>query len=130
MIQDNLDFQSKFGFDKDEWTKERLDFRIDLLTEEFQETHEAYMQQDAEELVDGLIDLIVIALGTLSLSGVDVEKAWKEVFRANMSKQRGVKPGREHSGGVDVFKPEGWEGPNHKDNHGKLDEIFNSFNAS
>ena len=124
MIEDNLEFQKKYGFDKDEFNKKRLEFRIDLLTEEFQETHAAFMQKNSEELVDGLIDMMVIILGTLSLSKVDIEKAWKEVFRANMSKVRGVKPGREHSGGVDVYKPEGWIGPDHTDNHGILDEIF------
>jgi hypothetical protein len=41
-----------------------------------------------------------------------------------MSKVRGIKPGREQSGGFDVIKPEGWKGPNHEDNHGKLREIF------
>lgn len=125
MLEDNLEFQSKYGFDQDVFDKKQLEFRVrTLLVEEFHETILAFQNEDAEELVDGMIDMMVIILGTLSLAGVDIEKAWKEVFKANMSKVRGVKPGREHSGGVDVYKPKGWKAPNHSDNHGVLDEIF------
>jgi len=125
MLQDNLDFQSKYGFDKDEFDLKQLRFRVEtLLSEEYGETIQAFKDGNAEEFVDGMIDMMVIILGTLSLAGVDIEKAWKEVFRANMSKVRGVKPGREHSGGVDVYKPEGWKSPDHSDNHGVLDDIF------
>lgn len=99
---------------------------MSLLMEEFNETIKAMEDQDAEEWVDGHIDILVIALGNLELAGVDVEKAWKEVFRANMSKVRGIKPGREASGGFDVMKPEGWKAPDHSDNHGVLDELFQS----
>lgn len=124
MIEDNKKFQKKFGFDEKPLTKEQLRFRMELLREEFDETWTAFLNKDSEEIVDGHVDLLVIALGNLYLFGVDVEKAWKEVYRANMSKVRGVKPGREQSGGFDVMKPEGWVAPSHKDNHGKLDEIF------
>jgi predicted HAD superfamily Cof-like phosphohydrolase len=126
MIEDNKEFQKKFGFDSEPMTPEQLAFRMSLLEEEYNETFAAWDKHDAEEWVDGHIDLIVIALGNLHLAGVDAEKAWKEVFRANMSKVRGIKPGREESGGFDVMKPEGWVGPNHNGNHGRLDEVFNS----
>lgn len=124
MIKDNEKFQEKFGFDKEPFTQEKMLFRNDLLSEEFSEIQTAIAEQNPEEWVDGHIDLIVIALGNLHLAGVDVQKAWDEVVRANMSKERGVKPGREQSGGYDVIKPEGWVGPNHEDNHGVLDDIF------
>lgn len=124
LIKDNKDFQTKFKFDAEPMDLEKLDFRLQLLREEFLETVQACENFDAEEVVDGHIDLIVIALGNLYLLGVDIEKAWDEVFRANMSKVRGVKPGREQSGGFDVTKPEGWKKPNHNDNHGVLDELF------
>lgn len=124
MIEDNKNFQSKYGFDSEPITDEKLSFRMSLLHEEFKETWDAYEKGDAEEWVDGHIDLLVIALGNLHLAGVDIDKAWNEVFRANMSKVRGIKPGREESGGFDVMKPLGWEGPDHSDNHGKLDDIF------
>lgn len=124
MINDNKKFQKKFGFDQEEIDLKKLNFRMDLLLEEFNEIRKAHKDRDPEEWVDGHIDLMVIALGNLHLAGVDVKKAWKEVFRANMSKERGIKPGREQSGGFDVIKPEGWQSPSHAGNHGRLDEIF------
>lgn len=123
-IIDTKVFVSKFGFDQEEFTEEKLAFRMDLLKEEYEETLAALKNKDAEEFIDGHIDLIVIALGTLQIAGVDIQKAWSEVFRANITKERGVKPGREQSGGFDVIKPEGWKGPNHNDNHGKLAKIW------
>ena len=123
-VVDNVVFQKKYGFDSEPLNYDKLRFRMDLLKEEFGETMDAFKDCDAEEWVDGHIDLLVIALGNLHLAGIDINKAWSEVYRANMSKIRGVKPGREQSGGFDVIKPEGWVSPSHKDNHGKLGEIF------
>lgn len=127
MINDIKEFVDKFDFNAEEMTLDKLKFRLSLLTEEYNETIHAFENNDAEELVDGLIDLIVIAIGTLELAGVDVDKAWKEVMRANLSKVRGVKPGRESSGGFDVIKPEGWTAPNHSDNHGILANLFSNI---
>lgn len=124
LIENNNEFQKKYGFDQEEFTPQKLAFRMELLEEEYNETFKAWDEHNAEEWVDGHIDLIVIALGNLSLAGVDVEKAWNEVIRANMSKVRGIKPGRESSGGFDVIKPEGWTGPDHSDNTGVLNDVF------
>ena len=65
--------------------KEFLKFRVAFLQEELDETREAYMIGDAEEVVDGLIDLCVVAIGTLDAFGVDPYKAWDEVLKANMN---------------------------------------------
>lgn len=124
LLEDNITFQKKFGFDSEPLDFNKLAFRMSLLAEEMAETMSAFAEMDAEEWVDGHIDVIVIALGNLHLAGVDIERAWSEVVRANMSKVRGIKAGRENSGGFDVMKPEGWVGPSHKDNHGVLDEVF------
>lgn len=124
LLEDNIAFQRKFEFDKHKLTKEQLRFRMLLQEEEFLETKNAFLEGNAEEFVDGLVDTIVIALGTLYLAGVDPEKAWNEVFRANMSKVRGIKKGRESSGGFDVIKPDDWVGPIHEDNRGDLDELL------
>lgn len=129
MIEDNKAFQKKFGFDEKPLTNEQLRFRMTLLMEEMKETLHAYNTKDAEEWVDGHVDILVIALGNLHLAGVDVEKAWKEVFRANMSKERGVKEGREESGGFDVLKPEGWKAPSHDGNHGVLSKLWRKIDV-
>jgi len=104
--------------------KEFLKFRIAFLQEELDETRHAYMLNDAEEVVDGLIDLCVVAIGTLDAFGVDPYKAWDEVLKANMQKEVGRKPSRPNPLGVpDLIKPDGWEAPSHKDNHGKFNDI-------
>ena len=101
-----------------------LRFRLDFLHEELRETEVASAEGlpiDAEEVVDGLIDLCVVAIGTLDALGVDSYKAWDEVHKANMTKQVGVKPTRPNPLGLpDLIKPDDWVGPSHKGNHGSL----------
>jgi predicted HAD superfamily Cof-like phosphohydrolase len=101
-----------------------LRFRLDFLQEELGETENAAETGkpiDAEEVVDGLIDLCVVAIGTLDALGVDPYKAWDEVHKANMSKEVGVKPSRPNPLGLpDLIKPEGWVAPSHVGNHGDL----------
>ena len=110
--------------DNPEKWKAFLDFRVDFLREELEETEAALVSMDAEEIVDGLIDLCVVAIGTLDAFGVDPYKAWDEVLQANMAKEVGEKPSRPNPLGVpDLVKPEGWTGPSHKGNHGKFNDI-------
>lgn len=101
-----------------------LDFRVDFLGEELAETQAAVHNKDPEEIVDGLIDLIVIAAGTLDAFGVDGQRAWEEVLRANMEKEVGVKETRPNPLGLpDLIKPEGWTAPDHSDNHGLFKNV-------
>ena len=110
--------------DNPEKWKAFLDFRVDFLREELEETEAALVNMDAEEIVDGLIDLCVVAIGTLNAFGVDPYKAWDEVLQANMAKEVGEKPSRPNPLGVpDLVKPEGWTGPSHEGNHGKFNDI-------
>ena len=98
-----------------------LRFRIDFLEEELTETRNAQKVIDSEEIVDGLVDLCVVAIGTLDAFGVDPYKAWDAVLEANMAKKVGVKEGRPNPLGVpDLMKPEGWTAPSHEGNHGVL----------
>ena len=131
-VKDINEMQYKYGVHK--WIhdnrnnpdalKRYLEFRVDFLKEELDETEAALIQMDSEEIVDGLIDLCVVAIGTLDAFGVDPYKAWDEILKANLSKEVGVKPERPNPLGLpDLIKPEGWEGPDHSDNHGKLNDI-------
>ena len=81
--------------------------------------------RDKEEIVDGLIDLIVFAAGTLDILKVDGQKAWEEVYKANMNKEVGIKPERPNPYGLpDLIKPDNWEAPTHGENTGILDKVF------
>jgi len=100
-------------------------FRLGMMQEELDETKNAFQNQDAEEMVDGIIDLCVFAIGTLEVFGVDAEKAWDEVYKANMSKEVGIKEGRPNPLGLpDLVKPEGWKAPTHEGNHGNIADSF------
>ena len=66
-----------------------LQFRISFLNEELNELKDA---TNAEDVVDALIDLCVVAIGTLDIFGIDPYKAWDEVLKANMNKTPGVNP--------------------------------------
>ena len=131
-VEDIEKMQDKFGtldwvFDNKKDTeklKQFLKFRINFLQEELDETKTAYETMDGEEIVDGLIDLCVVAIGTLDAFGVDAYKAWDEVLKANMSKNVGIKEGRPNPLGLpDLMKPEGWKAPSHEGNHGIFNDI-------
>ena len=117
------EFVNKFGFNNGELTQEKLDYRMELLKEEYQETEGAWRVGNPEEWVDGHIDIIVVALGNLAIAGVDSRRAFNEVMTANMSKVIGSRRDDDPVG-MSIKKPEGWVGPNHRDNHGKLDGLF------
>jgi len=99
-----------------------LQFRINFLQEELDEMKTA---KSAEDVVDALIDLCVVAIGTLDCFKVDSYKAWDEVLKANMNKEVGVKPERPNPLGLpDLIKPLGWVAPSHENNHGILTKVF------
>ncbi len=102
--------------------KKFLEFRINFLQEELDELRTA---KTSEDVVDALIDLCVVAIGTLDGFKVDSHKAWDEVLQANMNKAPGVKPSRPNPLGLpDLIKPIGWQAPSHKGNHGLINKIF------
>ena len=102
-----------------------MQFRLDMMQEELDETKKAFEQEDAPEMVDGIIDLCVFAIGTLEVFGVDANKAWDEVYRANMAKEVGIKEGRPNPLGLpDLMKPDDWQGPVHEDNCGNISDSF------
>jgi len=132
-VKDINDMHAKFGVhdwmeknkDNPELLKQFLEFRIRFLEEELNETKQAaILDNNREEIVDGLIDLCVVAIGTLDSFGIDAYKAWDSVHKANMSKEPGIKESRPNPLGLpDLIKPEGWEGPNHRDNYALLNNI-------
>lgn len=117
--------------DNKELMKKLLEFRMSMIAEEYTETKIAIADGNAEEVVDGLIDLCVFAIGTLDIMGVDANKAWDAIYDANMAKQPGVKPGRPNPFGLpDLIKPNkethgyDWQPPSHANNHGELPNIL------
>ena len=131
--KDISDMHQKFGVNKwftknksnKELMKKYLMFRMLMLNEELHETMQAVNSENPEEIVDGLIDICVFAIGTLNVLEVDADKAWDAIHNANMAKEPGVKAGRPNPFGMpDLLKPEGWQGPDHSDNHGSISDIL------
>ena len=133
-FHDMVVMHQKYGVDKwmekekkSEWSRleKFMQFRLGMMQEELDETKNAVAKKDPEEVVDGIIDLCVFAIGTLEVFGVDANKAWDQVYKANMSKEVGIKEGRPNPLGLpDLVKPEGWQGPTHEGNHGNISDSF------
>ena len=128
-VFDIMNMQGHYGTrkwvrDNPDKLKDFLAFRLDFLEEELTETVKAFANNDPEELVDGLIDLCVVAIGTLDAFDINAYNAWDEVLKANMAKKVGKKSSRPNPLGVpDLVKPEDWKAPSHKGNHGKFNDI-------
>lgn len=126
-VKDINDMHSKYNmherFEKftDEERARFLEFRVNFIQEELDEMKSAIGDSDAEEIVDALIDICVVVIGTLDAYGIDSHRAWDEVLRANMNKKPGVKDGRPNPLNLpDLIKPDGWKPPSHVGNYGRL----------
>ena len=133
-VADIYDMHTKFcvrdvvnGFDQDKLRK-FLEFRLRFLQEELDEAWKAYNEggpENAEHVVDAMVDLCVVAIGTLDAFQVDAHLSWDRVHEKNMQKEPGVKPNRPNPLGLpDLIKPDGWTSPTHVDNVGLLKKAF------
>lgn len=91
-------------------TLNRPELRAELIREEAKETVEAIERGDFPEAVDGLVDTIVVCLGSAVEWGVDLQPFWDEVQRANLDKVGG----EEREDGKRL-KPPGWRPPEIKE---------------
>ena len=95
IFKDIKDMHDKFGVtewvekykDDPRMLKAFLEFRIkSMMAEEWNELNTAFDENDGEEVVDGIIDLIVFGATILDALKIDGEKAWYQVYNANMAK--------------------------------------------
>ena len=127
-VLDIEDMHTKFGVNDainkltPDQLKQFLEFRIKFLQEELDEMSDA---KSADDVVDALIDLCVVAITTLDAYEIDAYEAWNRVLAANMAKEAGVNPSRPNPLGLpDLIKLPGWVAPTHQDNVGLLRKIF------
>lgn len=66
--------------------RDRVDFRLSLIGEEFQELSDAAEERDLVEMADGLADLIYVIHGFALELGVPLDDVVREVHESNMSK--------------------------------------------
>ena len=87
--------------------KKIMQLRLDLIQEELNELKEAMEKKNLKEIADALTDILYVTYGAGYAYGINLDKCFKEVQRANMSKL-GVD-------GKPIFNEEGkvMKGPNY-----------------
>ena len=63
-----------------------IQLRYDLIEEELNELEEAMKTKNLKEIADALTDILYVTYGAGCAYGIDLDKCFKEVQRANMSK--------------------------------------------
>ena len=63
-----------------------IQLRFDLIKEELNELEHAMKSKDLNEVADALTDILYVTYGAGCAYGIDLDKCFKEVQRANMSK--------------------------------------------
>ena len=63
-----------------------MQLRYDLIKEELDELEKAMKTKNLKEVADALTDILYVTYGAGFAYGIDLDKCFKEVQRANMSK--------------------------------------------
>ena len=66
--------------------KKTMQLRFDLIKEELDELEEAMKTRNLQEIADALTDILYVTYGAGFAYGINLDKCFKEVQRANMSK--------------------------------------------
>ena len=86
-----------------------MKLRYDLIKEELTELEHAMKTKNLKEIADALTDILYVTYGAGFAYGIDLDKCFKEVQRANMSKLG--------EDGKPIFNEKGkvMKGPNYKE---------------
>jgi len=83
-------FMEKFGQmvrTKPQFPDEKtMQLRLNLIKEELSELEEAMKTKNLKEVADALTDILYVTYGAGYAYGIDLDKCFEEVQRANMSK--------------------------------------------
>ena len=89
-FEDVKKFMKTFGqkvITKPQFPDEKtMNLRFDLIKEELNELELAMKEKDLKEVADALTDILYVTYGAGRAYGIDLDKCFKEVQRANMSK--------------------------------------------
>ena len=93
--------------------KKTMQLRYDLIKEELKELEQAMKTKNLKEIADALTDILYVTYGAGYAYGINLDKCFKEVQRANMSKLgKDGKPIYNEKG--KVMKGPNYSGPNLK----------------
>lgn len=128
MFLDVGQFQRKFKLPEACWTggarlchgltEEEFRYRFSFMQEELEEFAKAYASQDPASMLDALVDLVYVAIGTAHYMGAPFNVAWDMVHEANMKKVLAPAEGDDghKRGNAEVIrKPAGWQAPDIKE---------------
>lgn len=89
--------------------EDQLKIRIEHMYEEMRELVDSAQKKDWPEVLDALVDVSYIAIGTALMCGANFDEAWRRVHEANMAK---IRASRDNLGKreteFDVIKPKDW----------------------
>jgi predicted HAD superfamily Cof-like phosphohydrolase len=95
--------------------KKLLDYRMSLVTEEYNELVDAVKKNDFVEIIDGATDSLFVLYGFFTALGIDGNDAFQIVHKSNMSKL--CKTEEEAIESVKRYKqevPQRYDSPNYK----------------
>ena len=99
--------QKELSMDNDE-----AKLYMKLISEEYNETLDAFNKSDLVELADGLADMVWVIMGMCNSCGIQFDNIWKEVRASNMSKFEDGKAIKNEYG--KIMKPKTYFKPNIK----------------
>jgi len=106
MMAGNQDFA-----DFDGMKSKQAKLYMDLITEEYNETWQAFnVDKDIVEVADGLADMVWVIMGMASTLDIPFDEVWNEVKASNMSKFVDGKVVKDENG--KIMKPDGYFRPN------------------
>ena len=89
-FEDVKNFMKTFGQDvrtKPQFPDNKtMQLRLDLIKEELNELEDAMNTKNLKEIADALTDILYVTYGAGCAYGINLDKCFKEVQRANMSK--------------------------------------------
>ena len=89
-FEDVKKFMKTFGqkvITKPQFPDEKtMQLRFELIQEELNELKQAMEEKNLKEVADALSDILYVTYGAGCAYGIDLDKCFKEVQRANMSK--------------------------------------------
>lgn len=104
-------FMQACGQTTQDWNEDQFLLYLELIREESAELFKAAQMNNRTEIFDGILDLIVVAIGAGLSAGFPMAEGWKEVLRSNMDKidkETGMVLRREDG---KVLKPKDWQPP-------------------
>ena len=111
VFADQATFMRACGQTTQGWNEDQFVLYLELIHEEALELFNAVEDKNRTEIFDGLLDLIVVAIGAGLSAGFPMAEGWKEVIRSNMDKidpETGIVLRREDG---KILKGPNWQPP-------------------